>query len=125
VFYPFFTQEQFQKKTGNIDGDCSCQDSPFVRLLLMVIIYFGPQIAQIYAEIRLEIRPAIRPAIFAEIRSSRIFKDYFLRVRNNETNKGRIDKKDKKDKKYKKCNLSVEFLFKFKKVFALKGQNNS
>ncbi|MDR2441312.1 MAG: hypothetical protein LBE12_18280 [Planctomycetaceae bacterium] len=48
-----------------------------------VIVYFGPQIAQIYADFR----PVIRPAIFAEIRSSRIFKDYFLRVGNNETNK--------------------------------------
>jgi 5-methylthioribose kinase len=30
-------------------------------------------------------------ADYADIRSSWIFTDYFLRVRNNETNKGRID----------------------------------
>jgi hypothetical protein len=53
-----------------------------------IIVYFCPQIAQIYAD--------FRPPIFSEIRSSRIFKDYFLRVRKNDTNKGRIDKKDRK-----------------------------
>jgi hypothetical protein len=54
----------------------------------LVIVYFDPQIAQIYAD--------FRPPIFADIRSSRIFKDSFLRVRKNKTNKGRIDKKYKK-----------------------------
>ncbi|MDR2438522.1 MAG: hypothetical protein LBE12_03990 [Planctomycetaceae bacterium] len=54
----------------------------------IVIVYFGPQIAQIYAD--------FRPAIFTDIRSLWIFEDSFLRVGNNETNKGRIDKKYKK-----------------------------
>jgi hypothetical protein len=41
----------------------------FTSVIICVVVYFGPQIAQIYAD--------FRPAIFAEIRSSWIFKDYF------------------------------------------------
>ncbi|MDR2439666.1 MAG: hypothetical protein LBE12_09910 [Planctomycetaceae bacterium] len=59
--------------------------------LFTVIVYFGPQI---YADLRrFSSSDFRRYSIFAEIRYSWIFKDYFLRVRNNETNKGRIDKK--------------------------------
>jgi hypothetical protein len=86
-----------------------------------VIVYFRPQITQIYTDFRLQITQIytdfrsqitqiytdFRSQIFTDIRSSWIFKDSFLRVGKNDTNKGRIDKK------YKKlfCNLSVECLF--------------
>jgi hypothetical protein len=51
-----------------------------------------------YADLRrfTQIYADFRPAIFAEIRYSRIFRDSFWGVRNNETNKGRRNKKYKK-----------------------------
>jgi hypothetical protein len=41
-----------------------------------------------------------RPEIFAEIRSSRIFKDYFLRAGNNETKKETKEEKNTKNREH-------------------------